>query len=456
MRLVKRVRSENTVAHDAIDRMVFETLLGQARHLSTVIEEGKGQFKTFPQMAEDVFFALYKPSPTLMDEQEIKTEFWLNRAQMEKLMESSGYSELREYSILDELGAGLGTKALLEGLVNEIKDNEDLQKAVEQEDQASGDEEKMHQEVAKVQSTLRRVVTKAADLAVKEVADVEETIISWGLEKGDFQRLPLGKKLELLETLRGSSQFRDLGKLVGRMRRLAIASRKSKLDDERVELHSVGVGDDISHALPQELLALRRPPLKLDFFRKVTEKQLLQYDLIHKDRAGQGPMICLVDTSGSMRKDNREAWSKAVALGLAEIAARQRRLFAYALFAGPEDGMITDEFPRGTAKPEQLVNLAQWFIGGGTDYEQPLRWALMKIRENKFNKADVVMITDGECQVGDEFFDELQRVKRDKNFSIFSVLIGGIPQELKKWSDKVWSVHNLEDQDSVEELFLEI
>lgn len=453
---MKRQRSENTIGHDAIDRLVFETLLEQARQLSAVIHGGQEQCETFSRMAEDVFFSLYKPSPELLEERDVKPSFWLNRAQIEKLMESSAYTELREYSVLDELGAGLGSKALLEDLLGEVKNNEDLQKATEQVRDASDDEEMVRQQVGKVQSALRRALTKAADQAVKEVADVQKTVTSWGLEKGDFQRLPLGKKLEVLQTLRGSAKFRDMGKLVGRMRRLAIASRKSKLDDERVELHSVGVGDDISHALPQELMALRRPALKLDFFRKMSEKQLLQYDLIHKDKAGQGPIVCIIDTSSSMRGGSKEAWSKAVALGLAEIAARQRRPFAYALFAGPKDGMITDEFARGIAKPEQIVNLVQWFIGGGTDYEQPLRWALMKIKESRFSKADVVMITDGECAVSDVFLEELLKLKKEKGFSIFSVLIGGTPHELKRWSDEVWSMTDLMDDNVVSELFVKM
>ena len=64
-------------------------------------------------------------------------------------------------------------------------------------------------------------------------------------------------------------------KLVGRMRRLASASRKAKLE-YRVELHSITQGADINHVLPQELLALRRPVLKLDFYRRLMEKQLFQ------------------------------------------------------------------------------------------------------------------------------------------------------------------------------------
>jgi len=157
-----------------------------------------------------------------------------------------------------------------------------------------------------------------------------------------------------------------------------------------------------------------------------------------------------------MRKDNREEWSKAVALGLAEIAARGKRAFACVLFAGPQDNLISDEFIRGYPLPEQLLALAQGFIGGGTDFEKPLRYAVDKLSESKFNKADVVLITDGECAVGEEFLANLMKEKAARNFSIYSILIGHSPYELNRWSDEVWAMQDLLDDSTVKELFQKI
>ena len=449
----------NSVRHDAFDMLAYEEILYQSKELQNLSTQGVQALNTFAEMAEDVFFSLYKVKPELTPLNELATEYLLNHELMSKLMESQSYQELREYTQLDELGAGLGSKALLENLLKELEQDGDLKEvsnkindAIKQ--QVAMPANEVQHILSGIQSTLRQVVEFATDKAVSEVEEVENIITSWGLNQGEFERLPYDKKLELLQVLRGQQKFRDMTKLVGRMRNLATGSRKSKLE-HRIELHSITQGADLNHVLPQELLALRRPALKLDFYRRMMEKQLLQYDLNHREYMGHGPIIVLIDTSSSMR-GGREVWSKGMALGLAEIAEKERRAFSYALFASSRADLITDDFQIGQRSPEKLINLASAFIGGGTDFEQPLRWAIGKLQDSKFNKADIVMITDGECAIGNEFLKEMQKVQADKEFRIFSVLIGNNPMELKRWSDEVWSVTDLLDETTAQELFQKI
>jgi len=451
--------NENIIAHDAIDAMVYQNLISQAAGLKSVLDEGAKVLKTFTPLGADVFYSLYKPSPELSSA--VAPEYLFNREEVSKLMDSPAYKELRDYTVLDEFGAGLGCKALLEALVKQLKDNPALQDIADKVNQiSSGDAAQNQQLVDEIESALghnqsriRRIVDSATGSAVQEVEEVADVVTSWGLDKGGFERLPLENKLAILAVLKEQKKFKDMGKMVGRLRNIAIGSRKVKVDQSKVELHSITSGNDISRLLPQELISLRRPTLKLDFYRRYTEKQLMQYDLRQNEQKGQGPIICLIDTSGSMRKESRESWSKAVALGLAEIAARERRGFAYALFAGPGDELICGDFGQARPSPEQLLTLAQSFIGGGTDFEKPLSYALDKIKESKFSQADVVMITDGECQLGDAFVARLVKEKAAKGFRIYSVLIGGSPHELSRWSDEVWSVHDLLDDTVACELF---
>ncbi len=451
--------SRNSVRNDAFDRVAYEEILYQSKELQNLSRQGVETLNTFSEMAEDVFFSLYKVKPELIPSNELAKEYLLNHELMSKLMESQSYQELREYTQLDELGAGLGSKALLENLLKELEQDGDLKEvsnkindAIKQ--QVAMPANEVQHILSGIQSTLRQVVEFATDKAVSEVEEVENIITSWGLNQGEFERLPYDKKLQLLQVLRGQQKFRDMTKLVGRMRKLAIGSRKSKLE-HRIELHSITQGADLNHVLPQELLTLRRPALKLDFYRRMMEKQLLQYDLNHQDYMGQGPIIVLIDTSSSMR-GGREIWSKSLALGLAEIAEKERRTFSYALFASSRADLITDDFQIGQRSPDKLIKLASEFIGGGTDFEQPLQWAIGKLKESKFNKADIVMITDGECAVGNEFLKELQKVQQDKQFRIYSILIGGNSSELKRWSDEVWNVTDLLDETIAKELFQKI
>ena len=451
--------SRNSVRHDVFDKAAYEEILCQSKELQSLNAQGTQTLNTFAEIAEDVFFALYKVKPELTLANELATEYMLNHELMSKLIESQSYQELREYTQLDELGAGLGSKALLENLLKELEQDGDLKEvsnkindAIKQ--QVAMPANEVQHILSGIQSTLRQVVEFATDKAVAEVEEVENIITSWGLNQGEFERLPYDKKLELLQVLRGQQKFRDMTKFVGRMRNLATGSRKSKLE-HRIELHSITQGADLNHVLPQELLALRRPALKLDFYRRMMEKQLLQYDLNHREYMGHGPIIVLIDTSSSMR-GGREVWSKGMALGLAEIAEKERRAFSYALFASSRADLITDDFQIGQRSPEKLINLASAFIGGGTDFEQPLRWAIGKLQDSKFNKADIVMITDGECAIGNEFLKEMQKVQEEKQFRIYSILIGGNQRELKRWSDEVWNLTDLLDETIAKELFQKI
>jgi len=451
--------SRNSVRNDAFDRVAYEEILYQSKELQNLSRQGVETLNTFSEMAEDVFFSLYKVKPELIPSNELATEYLLNHELMSKLMESQSYQELREYTQLDELGAGLGSKALLENLLKQLEKDSDLKDvsnkindAIQQQAIIPSDE--LHQMVSGMASKLRQVVELATAKAVAEVEEVENIITSWGLNQGEFERLPYEKKLELLQVLRGQQKFKDMTKLVGRMRKLATGSRKSKLEN-RIELHSITQGADLNHVLPQELLALRRPALKLDFYRRMMEKQLLQYDLNHREYMGQGPIIVLIDTSSSMR-GAREVWSKGLALGMAEIAEKERRSFSYALFASGRADLLTDDFQVGQRSPDKLIKLASEFIGGGTDFEQPLQWALGKLQESKFNKGDIVMITDGECAIGNEFLKEMQKVQEEKQIRIYSILIGSDLRELKRWSDEVWNLTDLLDETIAKELFQKI
>ena len=111
----------NSVRYDAFDMAAYEEILHQSKELQSLSAQGVQTLNTFPELAEDVFFSLYKVRPERMPPNELATEYLLNHELMSKVMESQSYQELREYTQLDELGAGLGSKALLENLLKQLE-----------------------------------------------------------------------------------------------------------------------------------------------------------------------------------------------------------------------------------------------------------------------------------------------------------------------------------------------
>jgi len=68
----------------------------------------------------------------------------------------------------------------------------------------------------------------------------------------------------------------------------------------------------------------------------------------------------------------------------------------------------------------------------------------------------VVLITDGECQVGPDWLERFRREKRRLDFSLFSILIDVGPSSsatLAQLSDRVTSVSQLTD-DAARDLFV--
>jgi len=72
---------------------------------------------------------------------------------------------------------------------------------------------------------------------------------------------------------------------------------------------------------------------------------------------------------------------------------------------------------------EKVMDLAEYFPGGGTDFEKPLDAALECLKNSRYKKGDIVFITDGECQVGEDWAQRFRKEKDRLGFSLFSILI---------------------------------
>ncbi len=158
-------------------------------------------------------------------------------------------------------------------------------------------------------------------------------------------------------------------------------------------------------------------------------------------------MVCL-DGSSSMAGD-KEIWSKAVTLTLFEIARRQRRLFRSICFSSEETPLQVLEMNAGAhydVEIDKVMDLAEYFPGGGTDFQKPLDAALECLKKSRYKKGDIVFITDGECQVGPEWAEQFRKEKDKLGFSLFSILIDVGPSSLgtlKEFSDRITTVKQL-------------
>ena len=187
------------------------------------------------------------------------------------------------------------------------------------------------------------------------------------------------------------------------------------------------------------------------FLRKVQQKQIKQYCRREPVYKGMGDIICCIDESGSTAGD-AAAWGKAVALTLLDIAAESNRRFAIIHFSGA-GSYRTDLFYPKAYTMEDKMRAAETFLDGGTNFETPMSEALCLMKEYGFENADIVFITDGECELSEAFAAELCKEQTEKHFTITGILldkdVSGMDFSLKTFCQNIYRTSELTGDDVV-------
>jgi uncharacterized protein with von Willebrand factor type A (vWA) domain len=293
---------------------------------------------------------------------------------------------------------------------------------------------------------VRQAARKIAQSAKEEVEEVSQLLEAWGDEAGELRRGDPAKAREYAERIRNSRKLRELAKLVGRLKRLALNKAKSKAE-ARAQVVDVTHGRDLKNLLPSERRQLAHPLFQKDFLRRWANSQLLIFKNKDREKMGRGPIVVCEDGSGSMSGE-KELWAKAVSLALAEVARFQKRSFAWIHFGARHSPITVEVATGGKVTPELMFQIAETFLdASGTNFETPLRKALEIIGEQEFRRADIVFITDGECAVSDEFLEKFREAKKRKEFRVVGVLIniGGSCSKasLAEFADQLVTVDQL-------------
>ena len=298
-------------------------------------------------------------------------------------------------------------------------------------------------------SALKRMQLQTAELA-REIDQAAEDSHDFSREFGQGGRVAAGARLELGRRLARNKKLGELARMVGRFKQDARALKRKTLERGVAEAYDIELGSELGRLIPAELLAMHHPALKRDFHRRVLEGAVLQYRLRDDEPKGRGPMVVCIDVSSSMEGD-KEMWSKAVALTLMDIARRQRRLFRAVMFSSGDVSLkVLDLNRERRYQPDlnKVLEMAEYFPGGGTDFEAPIDAAVELLREKKLKRGDIVIITDGESQVSPDWLARLSERKRELDFSIFAVLVDvGSTQmsSLAQFADRIASVKRISD-----------
>ncbi len=501
------------VESDAYDRAAYKKLRAESPSLRSLEERGAPLLPHFRALLRDLFCALFKYNVVFFQENAVLPSATLSRALLRALHSGELATLLREATVLDEGRAGLATVLLGEGALRLLKSEKTLtrrdllevwnverqetlvqeridaaqsaKELVEQADakavvspagkdrleqaaarlasQARAEDtrlrrlaQQLNQNLSQVQTDIRTRFLKEAIPVAQHLDDATQEAESWGLAVGGGHRSSPSRQIELGKRLAGNDKLKKLATMVGRMKPQALALRRKNGERATDEVFEVSIGAELSRLLPHELLSLQHPLLRQDFIRRLVDNELLQYHLRGVEAQGKGPLIVCLDGSSSMQGD-KEVWAKALTLTLLEIARRERRRFRAICFSSADAPLYSVELNtrvRAEADLDKVLELAEYFPGGGTDFEKPLDAALACIQESRSQWGDIVFITDGACQVHADWAERFATGKNALGCSLFSILIDLGPRSshsfgsLTPFSDRMTSVSQLTSKEA--------
>lgn len=334
-----RKSSKFVIDNNNFDIENYNFIKDRSSRMQEIEEKGSKDYEQFPELMQDTFDAMFKNEPVLREEWQIKPDFLMNKVIADKLLESPRYKELRVMTQADELASAVGTEAMAEQLIEWIKEQKDLNDALNEMVKAAGgleaadgedgegeesDEEKDGKaksnkkqsleeamkayeeamknfqtvsEDRKFNKSMDRIAAKVKD-AVRETSDM---ISNWGLERsGTYTKRPVNEKMELLNKLRTNQKLQQIARLAGRYRRLALQTKREKVKKGLDEQHSITQGDDMGRLIPAEWMRLAHPLTEQQFIADLIEKKTMIYQVKGKEKKARGPIITCIDESGSM------------------------------------------------------------------------------------------------------------------------------------------------------------
>lgn len=507
-----RTLSRRTIKTDRWDEEDLNSVLEMMKDFRTARDELCDTVETGNAATADTFFSFFKNDPHNIDSDKVRPDYRVNEAVRDELQSMTEYEELRscgtvgddvnsalafvtmEESLetifdklkaeqelakklqeqMDELNQLMDEEQSIDDMIKDMQDDDpalsdaEKQKAKNQKDQAKAEAnaqdlaEKLEKGLDGKQQAIQKELRKGLNEAKDEAQAMEQMEQTWGTDPGEASRLPAEKRLELAKRIKDQPKLKRLAELIGPMKRVAFGEQRKKVDHAREEVHDVEKGDDLAHLLPEELMTLHHPKLKRLFYRNLAERELLQYELKGEDKVGLGGIICEIDSSGSM-SGNPEIWAKAVGISLLHVAKQQKRSFLGVHFGSAHEiAEYVFEKPEDYTS-EKIFDFAEFFFGGGTDFQVPLTRAVKHLREeydkSKKVKGDIVFITDGTCSVSDSWLEDFKREQEDLGFQVFGVVIGGggyynNNDVLEKICDgKVVTIKSLTSPDDVRDIF---
>lgn len=278
-----------------------------------------------------------------------------------------------------------------------------------------------------------------------------------GLQRAMLRALPRTELHEMRKLLAVIPHVEALLRELGRLReseeegtpvleRIAASVRRTVELERQVEAHrsaearGVERSQDIARMLPSEAALLTRPALRMLWTARFAEHGLLCYhapgvyttrvreqqsfddgEEARNERADRGPILVLLDTSGSMQ-GWLELAAKAVVVQLAGVAYMEKRPLYVYNFGGPSDVVEQELSFDGDGLARMLLLVSSSFHAG-TEITEPIRRACARLEEGPWRQADLLVASDGCFAVPREVLTYLARARKNAALRVHGLAV---------------------------------
>lgn len=281
-----------------------------------------------------------------------------------------------------------------------------------------------------------------------------------GTGRGMLRSLPRTDMLRLRELLDGLPALAEVIRQLGRMqesddpdapsvleqlgqvvRRSSEAIRRDVIAPHGVEVRGIERSGDVERMLPSEAVLLMNPTLRLLWQARRVERGLLAYHApgVHtkriqeqqcfedgtetqQRRADRGPIIVLLDSSGSMF-GQVETIAKALTVQIASVAFVEKRPCYLYNFSGPGEILEAQISFEGDGLTAMLGVISASFHGG-TLLDESLRRVCRRITQRGWSQADVAVLSDGEFYASQASIEAVRLARFKSAVRFHGVCIG--------------------------------
>jgi uncharacterized protein with von Willebrand factor type A (vWA) domain len=250
----------------------------------------------------------------------------------------------------------------------------------------------------------------------------------WDLSLGVLRHAGWRDLLRLQELVKQLPELREIVRALGRLRSSSNEASVAetvllpvrRLEEERLEIRTPHIpaetrgverSGEIARMLPIEASMLGHPKLRFLWHARRAERALLTYrvegietERVWVEREAQterreprlerGPIVAVIDTSGSMHGLPERAAKALVLETLRTAHSEKRRCFLYA-YSGPTQ-VLEHELDLSVEGIGRLLTFLGLSFGGGNDETGVMASVIARLDEEGWKKADVIWVSDGE------------------------------------------------------------